>query len=1001
MNVLNFARFIGTVLAVTATAYGQVDCGDTSKLPPVAEATLPNTFPATASVDGETIALGRPFDGGTGSVDVYIKSDEEWTLQQHLVASNATSGDGFGSAMDLDGNTLVVSAPYDTQSRGTVYVFERQGATWTEVAKLIAPGSNTADLLGIAVQVHGELIAAGASHSDDARTDSGVVYLFGRSGATWSYESAILPPQFVYEFGRDLAVDGTTMIVGALASAVIFESNGSRWVEQTTIASPLGGLSFGSRVAVSGDFAAVSEPEDFEGFSPAVHVYRRDGGLWTNDATLGSGCGDSPVQCNQNFCPSCSYFGAEIELVGSAIAVWASQTLTCEEICSGPGSCFWLFYGGAQVFEKTDTGWLRINQINDKGAFASGPLAMSEERLVYGTTIYNAGVEQGLDLGFIEGSYGTALASVSVDGVGEQSMPGEITVSSSSGGGQTGGGLVDGVVMAGMGAAGIDAEFSPNTGAYSIAVSGFASATLAPGYSGQALSTADFALYFAVDEPIGYCETWAGEGQPFFELAPSHVALPGVPAGTIGDEVLGIGGYLISGGPQVIQATPGSTSTSGVYTLQLGNGDADDNGNAEVCLAVPEQFASITEAINAAEDGHVIVVAPGTYFETLQTSGKAITIRSVDPLDDSIVASTIVNAQEQGSVLSIIDGERPQTIVEGLTLTGGAADSGAGVRIVGSSPTIRHCRIMANQAPLGTGNGGGLYCFNGSPLIEDCVFANNVAEYGGGLNFQSSAAVVVNCTVVANSAAVGGGTAGGSDTTPSDAVYLNTLFARNTASVVGGAVSILGHPSFINCTFADNDSNFIGGVWFIGESVGTLFNCILWSNEDSHAGTLEEAQLGVGAGAVASVDFTILEGWSGAFGGQGNLGLNPAFVDPLGADSLLASGDEDFCVRQCSPAVDSGGPVALPQSALLDLDGNDRMADGDLDGLEVLDRGAFELQPPTTPPCDLNFNGQCTAPDLAALLASWGACIGECAADLNCDGVVGVADLAGLLAGWG
>ena len=112
---------------------------------------------------------------------------------------------------------------------------------------------------------------------------------------------------------------------------------------------------------------------------------------------------------------------------------------------------------------------------------------------------------------------------------------------------------------------------------------------------------------------------------------------------------------------------------------------------------------SIQAAIDAAVDGDEIIVAPGTYFETINFLGKAVTVRSSDG-----PGVTVIDAQGSGSVVTCGSGEGPDTVLDGFTITGGNGTGigGGGMFDSGSSPTVTNCSFSGNS-------GGGnslLYC---------------------------------------------------------------------------------------------------------------------------------------------------------------------------------------------------------------------------------------------------------------------------------------------------
>jgi hypothetical protein len=152
------------------------------------------------AIDGNTIALGNPqyntpANGSgttTGRVDVYVKPGGGWagTVNQtaRIFPSDAASGDEFGEAVAVEGDTIVAGAPDADISgqadQGAAYVFQKPGGGWvdgtTQVAKLRASNGVTNDQLGSAVGIADDTIAVGSTKS------GGSVYVFKRVGSTWT-----------------------------------------------------------------------------------------------------------------------------------------------------------------------------------------------------------------------------------------------------------------------------------------------------------------------------------------------------------------------------------------------------------------------------------------------------------------------------------------------------------------------------------------------------------------------------------------------------------------------------------------------------------------------------------------------------------------------------------------------------------------------------------------------------------------------------------------------
>ena len=216
----------------------------------------------------------------------------------------------MGAPGEDSSSTGVGSLPNEGASNsGAVYVFTRSGSTWTEQAYIKASNTGGIDLFGWSVALSGDTLAVGAPGEDSSASDSGAVYVFTRSGSTWT-EQAYIKASNTGEFdlfGESVALSGDTLVVGARfedtgsGAVYVFTRSGSTWTEQAYIkASNTGeGDQFGWSVALSGDTLAVgapgenssstgvgSLPNEGASDSGAVYVFTRSGSTWTEQAYI-------------------------------------------------------------------------------------------------------------------------------------------------------------------------------------------------------------------------------------------------------------------------------------------------------------------------------------------------------------------------------------------------------------------------------------------------------------------------------------------------------------------------------------------------------------------------------------------------------------------------------------------------------------------------------------------------------------------------------------------
>jgi uncharacterized repeat protein (TIGR01451 family) len=267
-----------------------------------------DNFGRSVSVAGDTAVVGAAGDdtpGGAnaGSAYVFVRSGTTWTEQQKLLASDGLMDDGFGESVAISGDTAVVGAEADdtgAANKGSAYVFVRSGTTWTEQQKLLASDGAGFDFFGHSVSLSGDTAVVGA-YADDilAATDAGSAYVFVRSGTTWTQQQKLIAPDAASDdqFGGSVSISADTAVVGAefddtpgtdAGSVYIFVRSGTTWTLQKHL---FGGAldRFGGSVSISGDTAVVgAESDDTPGGVDAgsAYVFVRSGTTWTQQQQL-------------------------------------------------------------------------------------------------------------------------------------------------------------------------------------------------------------------------------------------------------------------------------------------------------------------------------------------------------------------------------------------------------------------------------------------------------------------------------------------------------------------------------------------------------------------------------------------------------------------------------------------------------------------------------------------------------------------------------------------
>ena len=262
-----------------------------------------DNFGSAIAMDGDTFVVGvaNDDDAGTGSGSVYIftYNGNDW-IAEKLTAGDAVAGDGFGSSVAIEGDTLVVGAENNDvdgyNSAGSIYIYERINGVWTFDEEILAPNVINSGHFGSSVSIDGSTIVVGARHYDSSR---GAIYVYTPNGSSWAGQQLTASDGVASDsFGHSVDIDGDRIIVGALGhdqngaqsgTAYVFTNNGGTWTSVEVLAADgLAGDSFGGSVAVSGDTIAIGAPGDdgTDSDSGIVYVYTYDGSSWIEEATL-------------------------------------------------------------------------------------------------------------------------------------------------------------------------------------------------------------------------------------------------------------------------------------------------------------------------------------------------------------------------------------------------------------------------------------------------------------------------------------------------------------------------------------------------------------------------------------------------------------------------------------------------------------------------------------------------------------------------------------------
>ena len=364
-------------------------------------------------------------------------------------------------------------------------------------------------------------------------------------------------------------------------------------------------------------------------------------------------------------------------------------------------------------------------------------------------------------------------------------------------------------------------------------------------------------------------------------------------------------------------------------------------------------FHTIQGGVDAASSNDTVLVTNGTYTSGSQiTVAEAVTVESVNGRDVTIV--------DGGNSHRCFHLGNYACTISGFTITNGYASSsdGGGVYCTGTTPVITNCTLSGNSAGnLGggsyygtlnnctvSGNSAGVYgggsCYG---TLNNCTLTGNWSDrYGGG----SARATLNNCTLTGNSADDDGG--GSQGNTLNNCTLTGNMASRgggshgstlNSCTITGNSAFTGGGSSYDtlnNCALFDNEATAGGGSYY-----GTLNNCIIWDNfahnegGGSYRGTLTNciiwgngASISGGNWSDSAISFSCTVPLPG---GTGNIDSDPQFVNAASNNFRLSYG---------SPCIDAGTDLV---DITNDLDRNPRPVDGDFDGTNSYDMGAYAV----------------------------------------------------------
>ena len=297
--------------------------------PPTSDKKASLEFGLTCDISGDgSIAVVGALNYGTyaGAAYVFTRSGTTWTYRARLTASDAADYDIFGGedyqhaiTINKTGTHIVCGSINDddgNSNRGSAYVFVTAdgGVNWTQQQK-IAPSyqSGSSQAFGNATAFNNDAtymaVASKNMNKSGTSTNTGVVFIYTRSGSTWSQQAFISPSDGAASdnFGWHISMNGAGDRIfvhskydddggSSSGSVYVFTRSGSTWTQaaKLTKATPVASNYWGSHINCNeaGDtFVVVGEGQYVAADAGRVYIWKdngTDGTSWSLVKTLTS-----------------------------------------------------------------------------------------------------------------------------------------------------------------------------------------------------------------------------------------------------------------------------------------------------------------------------------------------------------------------------------------------------------------------------------------------------------------------------------------------------------------------------------------------------------------------------------------------------------------------------------------------------------------------------------------------------------------------------------------
>jgi choice-of-anchor B domain-containing protein len=215
-------------------------------------------FGISVALRGDEILVGAPATDQAGVVHLYHRGTDGTWAHSGEIRSTSAAGEGlFGTVIQVSGDDALIA-----NSAGGIVAFRNVNGTWTETGKLLVPGRATNTFRRPLALYDGQAFVTEAAGNNG----TGAVHVFtrGQDGA-WTIAGTVTPPDSTQAFGASIALDRDMLWIGApngdrgRGVVYLFERTGSTWTARPAIrpADLPADARFGGSLAVRNGVAAV------------------------------------------------------------------------------------------------------------------------------------------------------------------------------------------------------------------------------------------------------------------------------------------------------------------------------------------------------------------------------------------------------------------------------------------------------------------------------------------------------------------------------------------------------------------------------------------------------------------------------------------------------------------------------------------------------------------------------------------------------------------------